>query len=68
MNRIRERRLYMEMTQKQLAEAAGLSQPFLHDLELGRRTAKKDTWERIANVLGCTVSDIKCKPAWRDTT
>jgi len=46
------------LTQRALAEAAGISAPFLYDLENGNRNAKPETWERIAGVLGCTVNDL----------
>lgn len=49
------------MTQKALAEAAGISGPFLFDLEMGNRNAKPDTWERIAKALGCKVDEIREK-------
>ena len=47
------------VTQKILAEAANVSQPFLHDLENGNRNAKPETWQRIANALGCTVEELR---------
>jgi transcriptional regulator with XRE-family HTH domain len=46
------------LTQRALAEAAGISAPFLYDLENGNRNAKPETWERIAGVLGCTIDDL----------
>ncbi len=55
MNRIKELRLQKEMTQTALAKAAGVSSPFLHDLENGNRNAKPSTMRRIADALGCPV-------------
>ena len=46
------------VSQSELADAAGVSRPFMHDLENGKRNARQDTWERIANVLGCDVDEI----------
>ena len=46
------------MTQKALAEAAGVSQPFIHDLENGNRNAKPETLACIAAALGCTIDEL----------
>lgn len=51
MYNIRELREKKGMGQKQLAEAAGVSQPYMSDLEAGRRGAKADTLSRIAAAL-----------------
>ena len=63
MNNIRVIRESSGITQKALAEAAGISAPFLHDLERGNRNAKPETMERIASALGCTVRDLMEKEA-----
>lgn len=59
MNKLLEYRTARRMTQKALADAAGISQPFLYDLECGHRNAKPETWERIAEALGCTVDELR---------
>lgn len=59
MNRIKEIRLQKEMTQTALAKAAGVSSPFLHDLENDKRNAKPSTMRRIADALGCPVEMLK---------
>ena len=59
MNNVKLIRESKGLTQRALAEAAGISAPFLYDLENGNRNAKPETWERIAKVLGCTVEDLK---------
>lgn len=61
MNRIKEIRIQKEMTQTALAKATGLSSPFLHDLENGKRNAKPATMRRIASALGCTVEYLTLK-------
>ena len=38
---------------------AGVSPPFLYDLENGRRGARPETMERIAAALGVTVEELK---------
>lgn len=58
MSKIKMMREASGMTQRALADAAGISAPFLYDLENGNRNAKPETWERIARVLGCAVSDL----------
>ena len=58
MNNIRRIREERGLTQKALAEAAGVSAPFLYDLENGNRNAKPETWARIAAALGCTIDDL----------
>lgn len=50
----REKRI----TQADLARAANVSQPFIHDLERGNRSAKPETMERIAAALNCSVEDL----------
>ena len=59
MNKIKERRLELNISQKQLATQAGVSSPYLYDLERGHRNAKPETWARIAAVLDCTVEELK---------
>ena len=58
MNRIKEIREFMGVKQIELATKAGVSQPYLFDLENQRRGAKRETLERIAAVLGVDVSDL----------
>lgn len=58
-NKLRFIRRMQDITQTELANAAGITQPFLVDLEKGRRNAKPETWMRIADALGVTVEDLK---------
>lgn len=58
MNAIMRMRQEKGITQAALAEAAGVSQPFIYDLERGHRGAKMETLEKIADVLGCSVSEL----------
>jgi len=58
LNKIKAIREAKGLTQKALAEAAKVSAPFMYDLENGNRNARPETWERIANALGCTVYDL----------
>jgi transcriptional regulator with XRE-family HTH domain len=54
--RIKAVRNALRIQQKELAKKAGISQPFLHDLENNLRGAKPETLERIAEGLGVNVS------------
>ena len=55
---IRERREQLGISQKELAEKAGISQSFLCDIEQGRCKPSIDTAVKLAQVLD--VSDIAC--------
>lgn len=68
LNRIRELRKERGMKQGELARAAEISQPYLYDLELGRRGAHRLTWERIAKALGCTVEELQGNDTKEDTS
>ena len=59
LTRLKEGRTEKGFTQAQLADAARVSRPYMHDLENGLRGARSDTWERIAEILGCDVREIK---------
>lgn len=62
MNRIKEIRMSLNMRQKDLALAAGVSSPFMHDLENGNRNAKPETMQKIAEALGCSVDALNGGP------
>jgi len=66
-NRIKEIRLEKKMTQKSLAAASGISQPYLLDLEANRRGAKPETWARIAKALGVPVRALMGKEEHAET-
>ena len=63
MNRIKELRKEKGLTQKKLAELAGISQPYLNDLENGNRMGKQETLQRIAVPLGVAVEVLKGETA-----
>lgn len=54
--RIKEVRCALRVRQKELAEKADVSRPYLCDLENNRRGAKPETLQRIADALGVKVS------------
>ena len=49
----------MRVSQIELAESAGVSQPYICDLENNRRGAKPETLTKIADTLGVTVEDLE---------
>ncbi len=57
-NRIKEIRIAKGISQKELASKAGVSQPFVHDLENENRGAKPETLGKIASALECTVEEL----------
>ena len=56
--KIRELRRAAGLTQKELAEAAGLSTNFIGYVERGVRKPSLDTLERIAQALGVALNDL----------
>lgn len=59
MNRIKEIREKKKISQVSLSHKAGVSQPFLCDLENGRRGAKPETLRRIAEALEVKPIDLE---------
>lgn len=59
MNRIKEIRLKVGMTQIALAKALGVSQPYIYDLENGNRRLSKANKAKIADLLECKPEDIE---------
>nr|WP_244424802.1 helix-turn-helix transcriptional regulator [Methylobacterium nodulans] len=46
------------MTAKALAEKAGIAQPFLSQIETGRREGTIDTLRKLAQALNLTLDDL----------
>ncbi|MGF9693040.1 helix-turn-helix transcriptional regulator [Rhizobium sp. 0TCS1.26] len=57
-SRIRTFRTYRKMTVSELAEAAGISQPCLSEIESGKKTGSVDVLKRIASALKVDLDDI----------
>ena len=55
---IRVWREYRQLTQRQLAAAAGISTPYLSQLESGKRAGKTEVLAAIAQALNVTLEDI----------
>ena len=59
MNRVREYRKAKRLTLRELSVAAGCSIAFLSDVELNRRGAKQETWQRFSDALGVPVDELR---------
>jgi DNA-binding XRE family transcriptional regulator len=57
-NPIRVWREYRGYTQKELAESAGISKPYLSQIETGKRTGTTEVLSAIASALDLTIDDI----------
>ncbi len=57
-NPIRVWREYRGYTQKELAESAGISKPYLSQIETGKRTGTTEVLSAIARALDLTIDDI----------
>jgi DNA-binding XRE family transcriptional regulator len=57
-NKVRVWREHRGMTATALADAAGISTPYLSQIESGKRDGSIDAMKRIANALGITVDDL----------
>ena len=55
---IRVWREYRGYTQQQLSEAAGISKPYLSQIETGKRTGTTEVLSGIAKALDLTIDDI----------
>ena len=51
-------REYRGLTQKKLADAAGISVPYLSQLEAGKRKGSLEVYSAIATALSVTLDDI----------
>jgi len=57
-NRIKKVRMRKKITQKELAQRLGMSQPAVSQLEYPDHRPSMETYERVAEVLGCTVEAL----------
>lgn len=61
--RIREARLYANLTQEKLAEAAGMDRQAINRIEQGHQSPILDNLLRIADVLHTDPGDLIKRPA-----
>jgi DNA-binding XRE family transcriptional regulator len=57
-NPIRVWREYRELTQQQVAEAIGISVPFVSQLETAKRKASIDVMRKLASLLKLDIDDL----------
>ncbi|MDQ0319493.1 DNA-binding XRE family transcriptional regulator [Pararhizobium capsulatum DSM 1112] len=57
-NSVRVYRNYRKLTASELAAAAGISQPYLSDIENGKKTGSVAVLKRIAKVLKVDLDDL----------
>lgn len=57
-NKVRVWRKHRGMTMAALAKAAGVSQPFISQIEDGKREGKADTLRKIADALKVSLDDL----------
>lgn len=57
-SKIRVWRDYRGMTAKALADAAGISAPYLSQIESGAREGSLDAMKKIADALGITIDEL----------
>ena len=57
-NPIRVWREFRGLTQRELAEAAGISKPYLSQIETGKRSGTTEVLSAIANALDLSLDDI----------
>ena len=67
-NPIRVWREYRTLTQQQLAEKAGISKPYLSQLEAGKRRGSTNVLQTIAHVLGVSIEDLIDADTTTETT
>ncbi len=56
---IREKRDEKDLSLRELARRAGVSAPFLSDIELGRRFPSDEVLEKLGAILGATVDELR---------
>lgn len=57
-NKIREARLNLKMTEKQLAKKLGVSEGFIKEVESGRKVVNESVMNKISKVLGKDFNDV----------
>ena len=48
-------------TQKQMAEKIGISTIMYQNMELGNRTGVLDKWERLSDIFGVSIQELRGK-------
>ena len=61
-DRIRLLRTAQSLNQKQLAEMVGITQPFLSDIEKGKRNPSIEVLQKLCDALGCSADYLLNRP------
>ena len=61
-NPVKVWREHQRLTQRQLAEAAGISAPYLSQIESGKREGTTEVLAAIAKALGLSLDDVVVSP------
>ena len=61
-NPVKVWREHRRLTQRQLAEAAGISAPYLSQIESGKREGTTEVLAAIAKALGLSLDDVVVSP------
>jgi len=59
---VRERRVANRLTQRQLADLAGVGLRFVHDLERGKATLRMDKVNQLLAVFGKQLGVVDARP------
>jgi transcriptional regulator with XRE-family HTH domain len=62
-DRIRLLRTSQSLNQKQLAELVGITQPFLSDIEKGKRNPSIEVLQKLCDALGCSADYLLNRPS-----
>ena len=66
MNRIKELRNKKRLSQTELAEKTGISQPLISRCEKGFENSKASTWQALANFFGVSIEYLQGKCTYQD--
>jgi len=61
-DRIRLMRIAQNLNQTQLAEIVGVTQPFMSDIEKGRRKPSIEVLQKLCDALGCSADYLLNRP------
>ena len=61
LERLREKRKKLHWTEKEAAKRIGISQPFYHNIETGKKTPSLPTTLKITDAMGCTLEELTAR-------
>jgi y4mF family transcriptional regulator len=63
---VKERRKLLQLTQKDLAERAGVGLRFVRELEQGKQTLRMDKVNQVLSLFGHRMAPVEWKPEVED--